>query len=85
MYRGYQDSRMVLDVAGIVPRGREIALGIALVDGQLLGSTKRTVGRVVSFDVQPYRPFTAAEVAALEDAADRYGRFLGLEPVLTVR
>lgn len=85
MYRGYQDSRMVLDVAGIVPRGRETALGIALVDGQLLGSTKRTVGRVVSFDVQPYRPFTAAEVAALEEAADRYGRFLGLEPVLTVR
>ena len=32
-YRGYQDSRWVLDGAGVVPRTRETAAGMALVDG----------------------------------------------------
>ncbi|MGZ5406028.1 MAG: winged helix DNA-binding domain-containing protein, partial [Nocardioides sp.] len=42
-YRGYQDSRWVLDAAGAVPRSRETAIGMALVDGQLVASMKRTV------------------------------------------
>lgn len=36
MYRGYQDSRWVLDAAGLVRRGREASTGMALVDGQLV-------------------------------------------------
>ncbi|WP_413450480.1 crosslink repair DNA glycosylase YcaQ family protein [Georgenia phoenicis] len=83
-YRGYQDSRMVLDVAGVVPRGRETAIGIALVDAQLVGSMRRTVGTRVRFDVVPYRPLTASDEAALEDAAARYGAFLGREHELRV-
>ena len=43
IYRGYQDSRMVLDADGLVPGGRELGLGMALVDGQLVAGMKRTV------------------------------------------
>jgi Winged helix DNA-binding domain len=78
MYRGYQESRWVLDGAGIVPRSRETAVGMALVDAQLVAAMKRTVtpDRVV-FDLRPYRRLSAAEVAVLEAAAGRYGGFLG--------
>jgi hypothetical protein len=86
MYRGYQDSRMVLDVAGAVPTGRETAIGIALVDAQMVASMKRTVGRRVVFDVVPYRRELApGEPEALEETARRYGAFLGLEHELVVR
>lgn len=83
-YRGYQDSRMVLDAAGVVPRGREAAIGMALVDAQLVGSMRRTVGARVRFDVVPYRPLGPAEVAALDEAAARYAAYLGLEHELRV-
>jgi winged helix DNA-binding protein len=83
-YRGYQDSRWVLDTAGHVPRGRETALGMALTGAQLVASMKRTVtAGQVRFDLRPYGPLEPAQVSALEDAARRYGEFLGLEPRLT--
>lgn len=82
-YRGYQDSRMVLDVAGAVPRGRETAIGMALVDGQLVASMKRDVSRGrVTFTLTPYASWTPACDAVLEEAATRYGAFLGLDPVV---
>ncbi|HET8643550.1 MAG TPA: winged helix DNA-binding domain-containing protein [Pseudonocardiaceae bacterium] len=42
-YRGYQDSRWVLDAAGNVPRQREASIGMALVDAQLLAAMRRTI------------------------------------------
>ncbi|MGX5695421.1 winged helix DNA-binding domain-containing protein [Agromyces soli] len=85
MYRGYQDSRWVIDGEGVVPRARETAIGMALVDGQLVAAMKRTVGaKAVRFALQPHRALTTAEAAALEDAAGRYGAFLGLEAELVV-
>jgi hypothetical protein len=82
-YRGYQDSRMVLDQAGIVPQGREAAIGIALVDGQLVAGMKRTLGKEhVEFALTPYRDLALDEIDALQEAAARYGAFLGLEPRL---
>jgi DNA glycosylase AlkZ-like len=84
-YRGYQDSRWVLDSAGIVPRSREAAIGMALVDGQLVASVRRTVtAERVRFDVQPYRRLRSAETDALEEAATRYGQFLGREPDIAI-
>ena len=83
-YRGYQDSRMVLDQAGIVPRGREAAIGMALVDGQMVAGMRRTVGKEwVEFRLTPFRDLAPDEVDALLEAADRYGAFLGSEPRLT--
>ncbi|TDD66694.1 winged helix DNA-binding domain-containing protein [Jiangella aurantiaca] len=84
IYRGYQDSRWVLDAEGAVPRAREATIGIALVDGQLVAGMKRTVTpSSVRFDLTPHRPLSAAERQALTDAAARYGDFLGRPAVLT--
>jgi hypothetical protein len=85
MYRGYQESRWVLDGIGVVPRAREPAVGMALVDAQLVATMKRTVAadRVV-FELRPYHPLAAADMAALEAAASRYGRFLGRTGMLDV-
>lgn len=77
IYRGYQDSRWVLDAGGVVPRQRESAIGIALVDGQVVAGMKRTVTpSSVRFDLTPHRPLAAAERQTLEEAAARYGDFL---------
>jgi hypothetical protein len=85
IYRGYQDSRMVLDSAGIVPRGREPAIGIGLVDAQLVARMRRTVGRRAVFEVSPYEgKLRPAHRSALEQAAERYAAFLGLEHELVV-
>jgi hypothetical protein len=85
-YRGYQDSRWTLDSEGIVPRGRESAAGMALVDAQIVASMKRAVTPDrVTFEVQPYRALRPFEHVEIEAAADRYGRFLGRSAVLDVR
>jgi len=79
MYRGYQDSRWVLDADGVVPRAREAAIGMALVDGQLVAGMKRTVtAKAVTFSLHPHRVLADREAKAIRDAAERYGDFLGL-------
>jgi winged helix DNA-binding protein len=84
-YRGYQDSRWVLDAAGDVPRTRETAAGMALVDAQLLAAVRRTIANDhVHFDLRPYRALTPAEIEALDQAARRYGEYLRLEARLTL-
>jgi hypothetical protein len=76
-YRGYQDSRWVLDARGVVPRERERAIGIALVDGQLVAAMKRVLTPArVRFELTPHRPLSVADRRALDDAAARYGGFL---------
>jgi hypothetical protein len=79
MYRGYQDSRYALDAAGLVPRAREPAVGMALVDGQLVawmnGPRGQGPGGVRLTRCADLAP---DEVGALEEAAERYGTFLGL-------
>jgi hypothetical protein len=85
-YRGYQDSRWALDAARAVPRTRETATGMALVDGQLLATMRRTIAHdTVLFDLQPYRALTATQIEALDQAAKRYGKYLRLDARLTLR
>jgi hypothetical protein len=85
LYRGYQDSRWVLDTAGIVPRTREIATGMAVVDAQLLAAMRLAVTpEGVRFDVIPYRMVGPGELRALQHAATRYGDYLGLPARLEV-
>ena len=84
-YRGYQDSRWVLDTAGDVPRTRETATGMALVDAQLVAAMRRTIAHDhVQFDLRPYRALTSPETGALDQAANRYGEYLGLTAQLTL-
>jgi hypothetical protein len=79
-YRGYQESRWVLDTAANVPRTRESAIGMALVDAQLLAAVRRTISNDhVEFALRPYRALTRPEIEALEQAAQRYGDYLRLE------
>src|SRR6266566_10154692 len=69
-YRGYQDSRWVLDAAGDVPRARATATGMALADAQLIAPTRRTVAHDhLQFGLRPYRALTPAEIEALDQAA----------------
>ncbi len=83
-YRGYQDSRWVLDAAGVVPRTRESTLGMALVDAQIVAAVRRTLrGGRVDFALQPYRALDTDDLAALRGAAERYGEHLGLEATLS--
>lgn len=84
MYRGYHDSRWVLDADALLSRARETAIGMALVDGQLVAGMKRTLGaRAVTFQITPHRPLTEHETRAIDGAAARYAAFLGLEARVT--
>jgi hypothetical protein len=84
-YRGYQDSRWVLDAAGDVPRSRETATGMALADAQIVAAMRRTLADDhVAFELRPYRSLTPSDVEALDQAARRYGRYLRLEARLTL-
>ncbi|WP_162599729.1 winged helix DNA-binding domain-containing protein [Nocardioides solisilvae] len=84
-YRGYQDSRWVLDPDGLVPRGREAAVGMALVDARLVAWMRRTLtARTARFDLTPFRPLTPPERRAVDAAAERYAGHLGLEPEVRV-
>jgi hypothetical protein len=79
LYRGYQDSRWMLDPDGVVPRGRETSAGMAVVDGRLVAGMRRIVNATqVVFELAPYRDLAGDEIEALERAAQRYGDFLGL-------
>ena len=84
-YRGYQESRWVLDAVGHVPRTRESAVGMALVDAQLLAAMRRTIAHDhVQFHLRPYRALTPLEIAALDQAARRYGEYLRLAARITL-
>ena len=72
-----------------VPRTRESATGMALVDAQLVAAVRRTIAHDhVQFDLRPYRALTPPETGALDQAAKRYGEYLGLTaqftPALTI-
>ena len=85
-YRGYQDSRWVLDAAGDVPRTRQSAVGMALVEAQLVAAMRRNLANDhVEFDLRPYRALLPREVDALDQAARRYGDYLRLQARLTLR
>jgi hypothetical protein len=85
VYRGYQDSRWVLDAAGDVPRTRETAAGMALVDAQLLAAMRRTITHDhVQFDLRPYQALRPPQIEALNQAARRYGDYLRLKARLTL-
>lgn len=79
-YRGYQDSRWMLDADGLLTPGREPAVGMLVIDGQVVGRMRRAVtARAVRFDVELLRPIRDDERDATERAARRYGAFVERE------
>ncbi len=77
IYRGYQDSRWMIDADELLGRGREPSTGMALVNGQIVGTMTRSVAPdALEVRVGLRRRITSREQQLLEDVADRYGRFL---------
>src|SRR5262245_44104719 len=76
MYRGYQETRWVLDPETLVPRTREAAAGMALVDARLLAAVRRSVttDRLV-VELAPYRTLRPREIAPPRHSAGRSGAF----------
>lgn len=77
-----RESRHLLDASGLARSqrwDRPVFTGIVLLDGQIAGHWKRTVGKdAVAIETYLYRPFDAAQGSALRSAAAAYGEFLGL-------
>jgi hypothetical protein len=79
------------DRSAVVERDRLAAAGYAIgpnliIDGKLAGLWKRTLGRdSVSVELRPLRPLSREEKDLAAEAVERYARFLGLDPVLTVQ
>jgi Winged helix DNA-binding domain len=82
---GYTQSKPLLNLAGrALIQDRPVFNGVAVLDGQVAGHWKRTIGRgAVAFEVALYEPFDDAQAKALQAAADRQGEFLGLPATVT--
>jgi hypothetical protein len=82
---GYSQSKPLLNLAGrTLVQDRPVFTGAAILDGQVAGHWKRTIGRgAVAFEVALYEPFGEDQAKALQAAADRQGEFLGLPATVT--
>jgi len=61
------------------------AVGMGLVDAQLLAAMRRTVGNDhVQFELRPYRALAPADIESLDQAARRYGEYLRLRARLSL-
>ncbi|MFI6743998.1 winged helix DNA-binding domain-containing protein [Nonomuraea sp. NPDC050451] len=85
---GYRQSKHLLDLGGLVaaaPDKLALPNGVILVDTQVAGRWRRVVrADAVVVEAVLYRPFDAAETAALHAAADELGAFLGTPTVVAV-
>jgi hypothetical protein len=85
---GYTDRSAVLDTPPaekLDARGNVLFNHTILIDGRVRGTWKRTLKKdAVLIDALPFAPLDAAEAAAIEDAAARYGRFIGLSATLRI-
>lgn len=85
-HNGYQDSRHLLDPAGIVPRGRKANMGMVLVDAQMIGGMQRTIrAGSVRFEIDLFCSIDSGEQSAIEEAARRYGAYLELDAEISLR
>lgn len=80
---GYTQSKWLLDVSGRATaafRSRSRFNALVMVDGQVVGCWKRTLGaRTALLEVQLFRPLDDGETAGLAEAARLHGQFLGLD------
>lgn len=82
---GYADRSAIIDPqhAELVDMRSGILDYVIVVDGQVVGSWKRTVQKqAVTVELRPFAPLTSDQQAAVTSAAERYGEFLGLPVVL---
>jgi hypothetical protein len=79
---GYTDRSAIFDdfhTNKLDSRGSELAQYIIVLDGHIAGTWKRTLKKSEVFiELVPFRDLTKAETQAIADAAESYGKFLGL-------
>ena len=84
---GYTDRSAIFDgshTSKLDSRGSELAQYIIVLDGHIAGTWKRTLKKSEVFiELARFRDLTKAEGKAIADAAERYGKFLGLSVELT--
>jgi len=85
---GYDEYSHVFDAHytdKLDPRGNIVFVHFIVIGGEVLGTWKREVQRgEVIVTLNPFNPLSSAENEALNEAAERYGRFLGL-PISILR
>jgi hypothetical protein len=78
----YRDRSAALDPqynTAVVPGGNGIFNPIVVIDGQVLGTWKRTFKKKsVQMSFSPFGSFGAAQQRAIAEAAERYGAFQGM-------
>lgn len=83
---GFKDRSAIGEVAeraGIKKDDPSLIAHIIIVDGQVVGGWKRLLKKnEVVVQLSPFTTLTKAETQAVEDAADRYGRFLDVPVTL---
>jgi len=78
---GFRDRSAVAErLLAVRPRQRVDGLigHVVVVDGQIVGGWRRTVGNTLDVRLRPWVPLSASELDLLRRAAQRFGRFLGL-------
>ena len=84
---GYTDRSTTFDTAhtgNLDSRGSVLFQYTILLDGQVKGTWKRTLKPgLVAMDLAPFRALKRAEKQAIAQAANRFGKFLGLPVELT--
>jgi hypothetical protein len=79
---GYRDRSAVLEAQfanAICPGGNGMFMATMVSEGRIIGTWKRTIKpKVVEIAFNPFRPLYADERGVLDEAAARFGAFLGL-------
>ncbi len=79
---GYKERSAVLAAQHadkVVPGGNGMFLPMMVLQGQIVGTWKRTLKKKsVHIDYTPFAKLKKTELAAFDEAAQRYGEFLGL-------
>jgi hypothetical protein len=79
---GYKDRSAVLHAdhaPKILPGGNGVFTPTVVIDGQVVGTWKRTVKKDhVVIELSPFTRFSAADLKLVNQAAEQYGQFLGL-------
>jgi hypothetical protein len=76
---GYRDRDASLEAVHakhINPGANGIFSPIVAIDGQVVGTWRRTIAKKITISIKPFTPFTAAQKEAVADAEARYRRFV---------
>lgn len=81
-YKDRSDISEVRDIERMISRGNALT-AVIILDGRVAGTWNKTLKKnTVEIWLHPFRKFSADEQEALEAAADRYGKFVGIPSVL---